>query len=207
MAAHPRNPVKPAVEKALLSGLHLALEGLAQAMAQTVNTVIAQHVGQKAAAKAVERRVAELMPGLLEQQFALSFLQDQDAARRRRALLTHLLSAADLHGVRGMPFTAPMVPVEAADAPEGADEMTSEAAAKLLHVSRTHLNSLVDLGQLGPVRRTAGGHRRIPRAAVLQYKAASKARQAKGLDAMAEASRRLGLYANELDGVPVRTRR
>lgn len=207
MAAHPRHSAPPAGENALLSGLHLALEGLAQAMTQTVNAVITEHVGHKAAAKAAEKRVAELMPELLEQQFALSFLQDQDAARRRRALLTHLLSAADLHGVRGMPFKAPLVPVPAAGAAEDADEITSEAAAKLLHVSRTHLNSLVDSGQLGPVRRTAGGHRRISKASVLRYKAASKARQAKGLQAMGEASQRLGLYDHELDGVPVRARR
>ena len=92
-------------------------------------------------------------------------------------------------------------------APDETDELTSEEAAKLLHVSRTHLNTLVDTGRLGEVSRTAGRHRRISKAAVLQYKAASKERQAKGLDAMAEASERLGLYDQELEGVPVRSKR
>jgi hypothetical protein len=54
----------------------------------------------------------------------------------------------------------------------------------------------LDAGALGGVSRTAGGHRRISKAAVLAYKADSKARQTKGLDAMAQASERLGLYAD-----------
>jgi excisionase family DNA binding protein len=85
------------------------------------------------------------------------------------------------------------------------DELTSAAAAQLLHVSRSHVNELADTGHLGEVRRTAEGHRRIAKAAVLQYKAASKERQAKGLDAMVKASERLGLYDQELSCVSIRS--
>jgi hypothetical protein len=45
---------------------------------------------------------------------------------------------------------------------------------------------LVGTGALDQVRRTAGGHRRISKAAVLRYKAASKERQKRGLDTMIE---------------------
>lgn len=81
------------------------------------------------------------------------------------------------------------------------DELSSEAAAKLLHVSRAHLNSLVDAEALGPIRRTKGGQRRIQKAAVLMYKADAQARQANGLSAMMAATQRLGLYDDEEAGV------
>jgi excisionase family DNA binding protein len=87
------------------------------------------------------------------------------------------------------------------------EELTSEAASKLLHVSRTHVNTLADSGALGVVRRTDGGHRRISKAALLKYKALSKERQSKGLDAMVAASQKLGLYDAELEGLPVKAGR
>jgi excisionase family DNA binding protein len=83
--------------------------------------------------------------------------------------------------------------VSAAAAPGEDEVVTSEEAAQLLHVSRTHVNSLVEAGKLGPVSLTEGGHRRISKAAVLHYKAGSKQRQARGLATMTEASQRLGL--------------
>jgi len=71
--------------------------------------------------------------------------------------------------------------------------LTCESAAKLLNVSRTHVNTLIETGQLKGVRRTTDGHRRILKSEVLRYKAAGKTRQDMGLDAMVEASERLGL--------------
>ena len=64
-------------------------------------------------------------------------------------------------------------------------------------VSRTHINMLMDTGKLGEITRTHGGHRRIARAAVLEYKAESKGRRADGMKAMVEATDRLGLYDAE----------
>ena len=180
------------------SGLHLAFDGVAKTLVAKVNAVIAQQLAQQVSSSAViTQKVADEMPALLEQAFIVDFLQDKASARHRRAILTHLLSAAELQSVNQVP-----VPVAAP-----AQELTSEAAAKLLHVSRTHLNTLVDTGQLGEVRRTPGGHRRIAKAAVLAYKAASRERQARGLEAMMEATERLGLYEEELAGLPVRAKR
>lgn len=65
-----------------------------------------------------------------------------------------------------------------------AEEVTSEEAAELLHVSRNHVSSLVASGQLGGVRLTPDGHRRLSRASVLKYRAKSKAGQVKALDAL-----------------------
>lgn len=76
-----------------------------------------------------------------------------------------------------------------------------------MHVSRTHLNTLADSGALGYVRRTDGGHRRISKAALLKYKATSRQRQAKGLDATVAASQRLALYGAELASLPGRADR
>ncbi len=198
----------PSLDHHLVGGLHVAFEGMAKELATKVNALIAQQLGRQVASKTIEQKVAAMMPAVLEQAFILDFLQDnQESARHRRAILSHLLSAAELQYSVGSLLLVPFAGMSSKAAPSDAEELTSEAASKLLHVSRTHLNTLVDTGQLGDVRRTAGGHRRISKAAVLQYKAASKDRQAKGLDAMVEASDRLGLYDKELDGIPVRSKR
>ncbi|MFM0179043.1 excisionase family DNA-binding protein [Paraburkholderia aspalathi] len=95
-------------------------------------------------------------------------------------------------------------PVPPPVAPKSEDEeLTSEEAARLLHVSRTHLNTLVDEGKLGVVRHTQSGHRRIQRTAVLAHKEKIKTMQKKGLDRTVDASERMGLYDNELEGLPV----
>ena len=86
-------------------------------------------------------------------------------------------------------------------------ELTSGEAAKLLHVSRRHLIRLVEAGELTDVRWTFGGHLRIAKTAVLKFKSACKNRQKKSLQVMVRASERLGLYDQELAGVPVRAKR
>jgi excisionase family DNA binding protein len=79
-----------------------------------------------------------------------------------------------------------------------ADEpfLSLEEAAQLLHVSRTHINKLIDTGKLGEIQ-TEGPHRRIAKSAVLTYKAESKIRQAAGMATMFDATQRLGLYDAE----------
>ncbi|MDB5999225.1 MAG: DNA-binding protein [Rhizobacter sp.] len=185
----------PNADSPLASGLHVAFESFSKALVANVNALIAQQLKRQAASRTIEKKVADAMPALLEQAFIADFLQDKESARHRRAILAHLLSTAELQS-----FVDPAADRASTASADDTAELTSEAAAKLLHVSRTHLNTLVDTGQLGAVRRTAGGHRRISRADVLRYKAASKERQAKGLDAMVQATERLGLYDNELDG-------
>jgi excisionase family DNA binding protein len=84
------------------------------------------------------------------------------------------------------------------------DAMTISDAAKLLHVSRTYLNALIDEGRLDRVSYSQGGHRRIQRAAVLAYKEQSKITQKRGLKRMVDASQRMRLYDRELKELPVR---
>jgi excisionase family DNA binding protein len=188
-------------------GLHFALDGLAKDLAAHLITLVeSQFAGGKASRKAVEKIVTAQVPALLEQSFITSFLAAETAVRARRTVLAHLLSTAELRATVG----AGAGMLAEAGAASGADEddgLTSEAAAKLLHVSRTHLNGLADAGALGVVRRTDGGHRRISKAALLEYKARSRERQTKGLDAMMAASQKLGLYDEELAGLPVRKSR
>lgn len=201
-----RSLANPPLDLQLRSAFHAAFNGFANALGAQVSAVVAQQVARQAASKTIEKKVAAAMPALFEQAFIADFLLDKDSAHHRRAILAHLLSTAELQKFTGSNLKVPLATsIDAA--PDETDELTSEEAAKLLHVSRTHLNTLVDMGRLGEVCRTAGRHRRIPKAAVLQYKAASKERQAKGLDAMAEASERLGLYDQELEGVPVRSKK
>lgn len=204
MATLIRTPASPSVDsQQLLKGVHFALERFAKELsAQLASLVEAQFAAGKASRKAVEKAVAAQVPALLEQAFIANFLAGETSVRERRAVLAHLLSAAELQASVGAGLAA--FPGKTTASAEEDDELTSEAAAKLLHVSRTHLNTLADSGAFGPVRRTDGGHRRISKAALLKYKAQSQERQAKGLDAMMAASQKLGLYDAELAGLPVR---
>lgn len=89
---------------------------------------------------------------------------------------------------------------------EAHDSLTTEEAAALLSVSRSHVISLIK-SQVLTASRTSGGHHRISKAVVLAYKAEMKNRQAKGLDAMTAATADMGLYETELEGIPHRTKR
>jgi excisionase family DNA binding protein len=206
-----RTPAPAPAESQLLAGLHLALGSFTKDLtAQLVAVVHAQLAATKPSSKMVEKAVVECVPALLEQAFVTSFLSSKEHAREHRALLSHVLSAAELQATVGEDWAALMqtsgaskVAVSAAED----EELTSETASKLLHVSRTHVNSLADSGALGVVRRTGGGHRRISKAALLRYKALSKERQSKGLDAMVAASQKLGLYDAEVESLPVKVGR
>lgn len=83
------------------------------------------------------------------------------------------------------------------------DELLSpEQAAELLFVSPAHVNKLIDAGELRGAIRIEGGLRRVPKTSVLNYRTESKARQARGIARMTEASQRLGLYEADIEGIP-----
>ncbi len=208
MSTLARNPPSDPVESQLLKGLHVALDAFSKDLtAQLVVLVHAQLRAAKSTRKTVEKTVVECVPALLEQAFVTSFLSGKAHAREHRAFLSHLLSMVELQAAVGKDWSSLMQATAASKADSSADEeaeLTSEAASRLLHVSRTHVNSLADSGALGVVRRTDGGHRRISKAGLLKYKATSQERQAKGLDAMMAASQKLGLYDAELEGLPIK---
>jgi excisionase family DNA binding protein len=184
------------------SGLRFALADLADSLAVGVSSAIVKKAKSRAAsADVIRQTVKDLMPSLLEGEFSRRLMDNGRGARKQRAVLIHLLSSADMGNIPSGAL--------AADSGKSGDEdiLTSEQAAELLHVSRTHVNALMDSGALGPVMRTSGRHRRVPKAAVLAYKEQSKKRQARGLEAMARASQRLGLYDEELEGIPRRSKR
>ena len=176
--------------------LHVALGGLAGSMSTHLASILAKET-KGFTAKEIGRVVARAMPQVLETEFKRELLASEPGARKRRVLLAHVLTGVDAREIIAV----------AADSADDEDALTSEQASMLLHMSRTHVNSLLDSGALGPVTRTVGGHRRVSRAAVLAYKQQSKKRQAKGLEAMAQASQRLGLYEGELDGIPRKKKR
>ncbi|MGF6505889.1 excisionase family DNA-binding protein [Paraburkholderia sp. 32] len=89
---------------------------------------------------------------------------------------------------------------------EKSEELTIEEAARLLFVSRTHLNKLLDDGKLSGVRTTEDGQRRIPRTTVVAYREQMRAAQKEGLNRMVESTDRMGLYDAELEGLPERRR-
>lgn len=71
-------------------------------------------------------------------------------------------------------------------------ELTAPEAARLLGVSRTHLNALLDRERIAHVK-TSGGHRRIPASAILDY----RRRRETAHEAMGDAMRAGALLAEE----------
>jgi excisionase family DNA binding protein len=194
----------------LQAGLHRVLGALSKDLATQLSALVnAQFGGKQHSREVFEKAVAERVPVLVEQSFFTNFLSDKEVAREHRALLSHVLSTAELQATVGIDWVvcAPKSKdaSKAVGSADDADEwLTSEAASKLLHVSRTHLNTLADSGELGDIRRTHGRHRRISKVKLLQYKERTQERQSKGLDAMVTASQKLGLYNAEFEGLPVK---
>jgi excisionase family DNA binding protein len=123
--------------------------------------------------------------------------QDSSAHARRNALMQLLVQAdAPLKPAAAPRLNAAVV------YPDDEEMLTSEKAAQLLHVSRPHLAKLLDNGTIPGVAKTEKGHRRIAKGAILRYKAQMKERQAAGFAAVAKMSQELGLYDDELEGIP-----
>ena len=195
-------PKSTRAAKSAPGGLRFALADVADSLAAGVSSaIVSEAKGRAATADVIRKTVKDLMPSLLESEFLRRLVENEQGARQQRAVIIHLLSSADMGGTRSRPRLADT------GKPEDEEALTSAQAAELLHVSRTHVNTLLDSGALGPVMRTAGHHRRISKGAVLAYKEESKKRQARGLDVMVQATERLGLYDAELEGVPRRSRR
>ncbi|CAB3774482.1 hypothetical protein LMG29542_07859 [Paraburkholderia humisilvae] len=191
----------PGIDEHLLNRVRSVVCGLSEHLILTLQAEPGLHITDSEWG-----RLAEVLPPALTTAFVKQFLGAGTSPRKHRALLTHLLAIAELQSL-GVPVYAtgtPFVPEQTSEA-MAADtgDLTSEEAAKLLHVSRTHLNALIDEGKL-PSSRTKRGHRRIPRTAVLAYREQTRAVQRQGLVLMTEASERLGLYDDELAGIPVR---
>lgn len=184
--------------------LHIALQGVADSMTTQITDRLTKKL-KGYSAKELKAIMAPVVSGSLEAEFKRELLRTAPDSRKRRALLAHVLTQVDALDALGEIVQSQ--PVVQQTATSDSDWLTSQEASRVLHVSRTHMNTLLDGGALGEIHRTAGGHRRVSKAAVLAYKEQSKQRQAAALNAMAEASQRLGLYSGELEGVARNGRR
>jgi hypothetical protein len=86
----------------------------------------------------------------------------------------------------------------------GSAYLSSDEAPLVLRVSRECFDGLARTGKLVAIRRTRDGRRWFSMATLLAYEERSKVRQRAGLDRMMEATRRMGLYDAELEGLPLR---
>jgi excisionase family DNA binding protein len=183
----------PTNTPATLRDVHGPRDALAAQMADAVRSLTGRMLEDVSPSKQARRVSAPQLMKQVMSSIIQSLLIDDAVAQRQRTVLAQLLLTANLRKT-GVPAS-----LQSPSLDDEADEplLSSEEAAKLLHVSRTHINMLIDSGKLGEITRTAGGHRRIAKTAVLKYKAESKQRRARGLGAMVESSERLGLYDTE----------
>jgi excisionase family DNA binding protein len=168
-------------------------DALAAQIADVVRSLTGRMLEDVSASRQAGRVSAPKLMKQVMTSIVQSLLLDDAVAQRQRTVLARLLLTANLRKA-GIPASLQSPALD-----DDADDplLSSEEAAKLLHVSRTHINMLIDSGKLGEITRTVGGHRRIAKTAVLKYKVESKQRRARGLDAMVKSSERLGLYDTE----------
>lgn len=81
---------------------------------------------------------------------------------------------------------------------EPSEYLTTEEAAGVLNVSRPYVVKLVDTGEL-PCITTQGGHRRIPREALLRYRDEMKRVRRNALMEIIAIGKEAGLYEQELE--------
>jgi hypothetical protein len=104
--------------------------------------------------------------------------------------------------------TAELIPDCGVRGSAATEDLSLEAAAQFLGVSRTFARSLIDDGKL-PSRIDKTDHRRfgrIPTSALRAYREKMRAEQRAGLQKMVEASERAGLYDAEIEELPKRQR-
>lgn len=178
-----------------------ALSGITSALSDGLSKLIRAELKKHSDGAAVESAVKNALPGLLERSFQDSLLAVTAETRDRRIAMLHLLTTAEVQSLNGnFLFSA------SAARTEISESLTTEEAATLLGVSRTHVISLIKSHAL-TASQTSGGHRRLSKAGVLAYKTEMKTRQSKGLDAMMAATTDMGLYETELEGIPRRAKR
>jgi len=184
----------PTNTSATLPDVRGASDTLAAQIADVVRSLTGRMLEDTSASKKAARGAsAQQLVKQAMNSIVQSLLVDDAVAQRQRTILAQLLLTANLLKSGANESSQAL----ALGGEVGDPLLSSEEAAKLLHVSRTHINMLIDSGKLGQITRTEGGHRRIARTVVLKYKAESKLRRARGVNAMVAATERLGLYDAE----------
>ena len=82
------------------------------------------------------------------------------------------------------------------------ESLTIKEAAKLLFVSPKHVRTLVQRGDLATTEEASESVEHVLHSTVLEYREKMRARQKAGLEAMMDASERLGLYDQEMESLP-----
>ena len=198
-AARTSNPIDSNAPVSAL--LQTALSGITAALADGLSKFIRNELRKQSGVAAVISAVKSALPRLLERSFLDTLLTVEKDTQSRRVAMLHLLTTAEMQSL-----SANFLSTASTGAHEAADSLTTEQAATLLGVSRTHVISLIKSHAL-LASLTSGGHRRLLKTAVLAYKEEMKARQSRGLDAMMAATTDMGLYETELLGIPQRTKR
>lgn len=184
-------------EPSVLGPLHTAFSDMLNAVNKKLGTFLLGTEKELVALRNYQRSVAPQLERLFLAEFLTGISKPGEDGQRVRAAMLKVLSEVESpdFDIKTLSiFTRPYALTVA----EREEMLTSEEAAKLLNVSRTHMAKLIDAGLIAGAEKTEGRHRRVPKAAVLAYKKASRVKQAKGFTRMVVATERMGLYDAEL---------
>ena len=184
-------------DPSVLEPLHTAFSDMLNAVNKKLGTFLPGTAKDLAARRNYRQSVAPQLERLFLAEFLTRISKPGEDGQRVRAAMLKVLSEVESpdFDIRTLSiFTSPY----ALSVAQRDETLTSEEAAKILNVSRTHMVKLIDGGLIAGAEKTEGRHRRVPKAAVLAYKKASRVKQAKGYTRMVEASERMGLYDAEL---------
>ena len=179
-----------------LGPLHTAFSNMLDAVNRKLGGVLLGPEKELVALLHDQQLVASQLEPLLLAEFLALISRPSEDGRRLRAAMLRVLSEVESPEFDIKKFSV-FTGSHALSVAEQDEMLSSEEAARLLNVSRTHVNKLIDEGLIAGAEKTEGRHRRVPKAAVLAYKRASKVKQSHGLAQMVEASERMGLYDAE----------
>jgi excisionase family DNA binding protein len=126
---------------------------------------------------ALSTQIKLAFPELIRDTLLVHFYGGNRRVQENRARFIHLLSAAKLESMGCAAVENAFSDTSSTTNSDPDSDLTSTEAAKLLHVSKGQIKLLAESGQLGELRRTFGGHRRISMNGVLNYLKSSKARR------------------------------
>jgi hypothetical protein len=101
MTERPRDSAPDKLDSELHGPAHAALNDFTSSLVTKLRTLVDEPAAARRDRKSLERLLEQALPSYVEQVFTKTFLDSRPSTRRRRALLIHLPTTANLRSVSG----------------------------------------------------------------------------------------------------------